>query len=351
MAVQTRSDLDLLMRSAEELLLVATDEARLLAHATELLGEQYGYGARYVVLHDAGRAELYLGGAAGKIAQTSAIRDYRRPDNAGLSGACWTSGAIVNVPDVIADERYMEVLPTCRSEICVPIVAGTAVLGVLGVQSEQFASFDAHDERLLAAYARLLAMGLMHARQHQARQQDIAELQALNEKIRELSVTDDLTGVFNTRHVMQRLREELEQSRRHGHCVSLLVIDSDCMKSVNDAWGHAEGNHFLIALAETLRASLRGTDVLARFGGDEFVVVMPHTCENDARSVAERMRERVAERIFRTSSGEVITTTVSVGVASSPEDGATADELFRAADRALYAAKQGGRNRVLTPRN
>src|SRR5919108_4813469 len=108
MVIEARSDIDLIMRSAEELLLVATDEARLLAAATELLGEQYGYGARYVVLHDARAAELYLGGAAGKIAETDAIKDYRRPEGAGLSGACWKSGAIVNVSDVRADERYME---------------------------------------------------------------------------------------------------------------------------------------------------------------------------------------------------------------------------------------------------
>src|SRR2546428_435322 len=102
MVVETRSDIDLIMRSAEELLLVATDEARLLSVATELLGQQYGYGARYVVLHDQQTAELYVGGAAGKIADTTAIRGYRRPDGAGLSGACWTAGAMVHCPDVRA---------------------------------------------------------------------------------------------------------------------------------------------------------------------------------------------------------------------------------------------------------
>src|SRR5207237_9357876 len=178
------------MRSAEQLLLVATDEARLLATATELLGEEYGYGARYVVLHDPRTAELYVGGAAGKIADASAIKAYRRPEAAGLSGACWTTAAMVNVRDVRADARYMEVLPSCRSEICVPIVANDVVLGVLGVQSEQIAAFGAHDERLLAAYARLLALGLTHARHHQARQKDIAELQALSDVAKRAAALD-----------------------------------------------------------------------------------------------------------------------------------------------------------------
>src|SRR3981081_2349312 len=126
MAVMTtpRQDLDLLMRSAEQMLLVATDEARLLDVATELLAEQYGYGARYVVLHDDQTGELYLGGAAGALADSPEVRRYRRPDAAGLSGSCWSTGQVVNVADVHADPRYMEVLPACRSEICVPIVAG-----------------------------------------------------------------------------------------------------------------------------------------------------------------------------------------------------------------------------------
>src|ERR1051325_11176483 len=120
----TRADLELLMHSAEQLLLVATDELQLLDVATELLGAQYGYGARYVVLHDATKKELYLGGVSGPLAQTEGVRDYRRPDNAGLSGFAFTNDEIVNVPDVRADPRYMEVLPSCCSEICVPITSG-----------------------------------------------------------------------------------------------------------------------------------------------------------------------------------------------------------------------------------
>src|SRR5438105_4755441 len=186
----TRADLELLMHSAEQLLLVATDEAQLLDVATELLGAQYGYGARYVVLHDAAKRELYLGGAAGALAQTEAVRNYRKPEGAGLSGACWTSGELVNVGDVHADPRYMEVLTSCRSEICVPISAGTRVLGVLGIQSDQLSAFTQDDERLLSAYARLLAMALMHARIHRARQRDIAELQAVSDVARRAARLD-----------------------------------------------------------------------------------------------------------------------------------------------------------------
>ncbi len=494
------------MRSAEELLLAATDEARLLAVATELLGAQYGYGARYVVLHDDKTGELRLGGAAGALADTEGVRSYRKPDGAGLSGACWTSGKIVNVADVRADPRYLNVLESCRSEICVPIIAGQKVLGVLGVQSDRLSAFDLEDERLLSAYARLLAMALMHAGIHQARQRDIAELQAVSdvarsgaaldlgatldsvsesfrrittsdsvavylwdpraerlgvaslahdgvlfppeyaqtvrekklalgegltgwtaehreavlvndvaadgraialqsvsledksaiviplvvedrlvgvvralkigtnaysedhfrfaqtlalqaalaiaaaeayEEIRRLSVTDELTDAYNVRHVMQRLREEMEFANRHEDSVSLLVIDGDAMKVVNDQYGHAEGNHVLVEMTKAMRAALRLSDVLGRFGGDEFIVVLPRTNARDALVTAERLRLAVAAHDVRNSWGELIRASVSVGVATYPEHATNADDLFRAADRALYAAKQAGRNRVV----
>ena len=503
-----RADLELLMHSAQELLLVATDEVQLLDVATELLGAQYGYGARYVVLHDDAKKELYLGGAAGAQALVEAEQTYRRPDGAGLSGYAWTQNEIVNVADVSADPRYMAVLPSCRSEICVPISAGDRVLGVLGVQSEQLGAFTEDDERLLSAYARLLAMALMHARIHRARQRDIAELQAVSdvarraarldlratldsvcesfrhvttsdsvavylwdakakrlmnsalsydgaifpadyaqsvretavalgegitgwaaehreaaliddvmadgraqalrgvsldnksaivvplsvedrlvgvvralkvgthaytqdhfrfaqtlalqaalaiaaaeahEEIRRLSVTDELTGVYNVRHVMQRLREEMELANRKSGAVSLFVVDGDMMKTVNDRYGHADGNRVLVEITEAMRSALRISDVLGRFGGDEFIVVLPGTNATEALVAAERLRKAVATHDFRNSWGERIKATVSVGVATYPEHATNAEDLFRAADRSLYNAKQDGRDRVRNP--
>ncbi len=505
--VGSGSEIDLLMRSAEELLLAASDEQKVLIVATELLGEQYGYGARYVLLHDEARRELYTAGFAGPLAEIEAARRFRAAQDEGVSGACFTGRCVVNVPDVSTDLRYISVLPSCRSEICIPIVAGDRALGVLGIESDHPGAFSSHDERVLSAYARLLAMGLMHARQHQAHQKDIAELQAVSdvaqhaaaldlagtldsvceslrnlttsdsvavylwdtrtetlrmaalsydaalygpeyegnlttmtlrlgegmvgwaamhreplriddvgtdtralavpgtarhtksaiviplvvedrlvgvarlvklgigsyiddhfrfartiasqaalaiaaaeahEEIRRLSVTDELTGAYNTRHAMQRLREEIESARRHDEPVSLLVIDGDCMKQVNDQYGHAEGNRLLVELSTAMRASLRLTDVLGRFGGDEFIVVLPRTPRADALVTAERLRAAVAAHGCRTSRGETIHATVSVGIATYPEHGRTADDLFGEADRRLYEAKQAGRNRVTT---
>jgi diguanylate cyclase (GGDEF)-like protein len=145
---------------------------------------------------------------------------------------------------------------------------------------------------------------------------------------------------------MQRLREEMEFARRHDDNVSLLVIDGDAMKAVNDQYGHAEGNRVLVEMTRAMRSSLRVSDVLGRFGGDEFIVVLPRTNARDALITAERLRLAVAARDFRNSWGEPIHASVSVGVATYPKHGGTADDLFRSADRALYAAKQDGRNRV-----
>jgi diguanylate cyclase (GGDEF)-like protein len=118
------------------------------------------------------------------------------------------------------------------------------------------------------------------------------------------------------------------------------------MKMVNDQFGHAEGNRVLVEMTRVMRDALRVSDVLGRFGGDEFIVVLPRTGARDALITGERLRLAVAGCDFRNSWGEPIHATVSVGVATYPQNGPTADDLFRCADRALYAAKQDGRNRV-----
>lgn len=221
--------------------------------------------------------------------------------------------------------------------LLVPMIASGRSLGVIALDLPERMPMEA--ERDVAAFARLVAIALVSARARHA-----ASL--AHEETRRLSLTDELTGAFNTRHVMHRLREEIEFARRHNDQVALLVVDGDSMKAVNDAYGHAEGNVLLQQITMAMRTTLRISDVLGRFGGDEFVLVLPRTAPQDARAAAERLRAAVAAYELHTSGGVAIRATVSVGIASYPGDGETAEDLFRAADRALYRAKQGGRDRV-----
>jgi diguanylate cyclase (GGDEF)-like protein len=161
-----------------------------------------------------------------------------------------------------------------------------------------------------------------------------------------LSVTDDLTQLYNSRYLNQSLRREVKRASRSGRPLSLLFIDLDGFKSVNDVHGHQAGSRALVEAAQVIRRSGRETDVVARFGGDEFSLVLPDTGSEGAAAVAERVRERIASHTFLSGDGLVIRLTVSVGVATLPDVAASADELLKAADMAMYRVKGSGKNRV-----
>jgi diguanylate cyclase (GGDEF)-like protein len=159
-----------------------------------------------------------------------------------------------------------------------------------------------------------------------------------------LSETDDLTALLNIRGFALSANRLFAQAVRHGRPTSVLMIDSDNLKSVNDAHGHDAGNELLRHLARAIQAELRFTDVAARYGGDEFIVLLPDTPAKGALEVAERIRKRIAGAPLEYHAKR-LAASVSIGIASFPEDGATLDALASHADRALYAAKQDGRNR------
>jgi diguanylate cyclase (GGDEF)-like protein len=507
MAVMTprANELSLLMRAADALLNAATDEASVLSHAVELLGEQFGYSMRYLLLYDAEHKELYTAVAAGDGSTDAGVMNYRMSLEHGLTGACARTRSVVNVGDVSTDARYINASQSCRSEMCVPLIAQGDLLGVLTVQSSKTDAFSVQDERLLSAFAGLVSLALMHAREHAARRSDIEELQAVNEvarraaqldrdgtlqtiveafqrvttadstavflwdeetqwlqvatmvfdsryypteyeatvrgtkvklgegivgwtaehrepaliadavadervvavpgvpldrksaivvplvadqrllgviravkmgvnaftadhyrfaqtlasqaslaisaaaaheAVRRLSVTDELTGVYNGRHFRARLHEEIERARRGGRPLSLLVIDSDSLKDVNDRFGHEAGNRHLIAIAQAVHSHVRTSDVVARFGGDEFLVLQPDATPEAAALVAERIRVAVAAARVPAGDGAHVTGTVSIGVAGYPRSASDEDSLFRSADAALYDAKRHGKDRV-----
>jgi diguanylate cyclase (GGDEF)-like protein len=177
--------------------------------------------------------------------------------------------------------------------------------------------------------------------QHTAALIDVA--QALRREQR-AAVTDSLTGLLNRRGLEDRLEEELARCRRNGHELSVVMIDCDGLKAVNDSGGHELGDAVLQRVSDCLRQHKRMADVAARLGGDEFVVLLPETRAGDALGVAERFRRELSATPF--ADGRTIT--AAFGIASFPADGDSAAALLRVADRTLYAAKQGGGNRALT---
>jgi diguanylate cyclase (GGDEF)-like protein len=161
-----------------------------------------------------------------------------------------------------------------------------------------------------------------------------------------LSVTDDLTSLYNSRYLNLVLRRETKRASRSGRPLSLLFIDLDGFKAVNDTHGHMFGSRALVEAAAVIRSSARETDVVARFGGDEFALILPDTGGEGAFAVGERIRERIAAHNFLAEDRLNIHLTASVGVATLPDVAASADELMQAADKAMYQVKDSGKNGI-----
>jgi len=175
------------------------------------------------------------------------------------------------------------------------------------------------------------------------------ELLMANAKLEQLATTDPLTGIANRRKMTEQIAGELERARRFGHPLSLLMIDIDYFKRINDTFGHEVGDKAIVEVAKLLTESLRAIDMVARFGGEEFVVLMPETDSDVALLAAERLREAAGALRIAGESGAVVALTLSVGVASALANGSadTPSSLLVRADKALYRAKKEGRNRVV----
>src|SRR5688500_8177907 len=171
----------LLARATEALLLAAYDEDAVLATASNLLGEHFGYPARYVLLYDKTREELYMAHGAGPDAHLPAVKAFRTKPGRGLTGVCAQTRTIVNVGDVRKDPRYIGLVKRCRSEICVPLLVRDDLLGVVVIESNEEDAFGPEDEELRTAFSQVTALALIHARAEQRRRKDLAELQTVNE--------------------------------------------------------------------------------------------------------------------------------------------------------------------------
>ncbi|NQU74051.1 MAG: sensor domain-containing diguanylate cyclase [Candidatus Omnitrophica bacterium] len=168
----------------------------------------------------------------------------------------------------------------------------------------------------------------------------------LYEKVQKLAITDGLTGVFVRRYFLEMLKEEFERSLRHQFKLSFIMIDLDRFKECNDTFGHLVGDVVLREVAKVLKQNVREIDLLGRYGGEEFSLLLPETDKDSAALVAERLRWAVADQTFK-AYDEMLKITISAGISTFPDDGSTGMDLIEAADEALYKAKTQGRNRVV----
>jgi diguanylate cyclase (GGDEF)-like protein len=218
-----------------------------------------------------------------------------------------------------------------RSWLGVPLFMYGECEGVVAVQSSRVAAFSAEHQRLLESLALQIAAALQNAHLY------------------ELAMVDGLTGLFVRRYFDARIEEEVERSKRYGSAFSVVMMDVDDFKNLNDTYGHLVGDRVLKAIANIVKAQMRGVDTAARYGGEEIAVILPRTEMVGAYSLAERIREGIAELRITTDEEppRALAVTASLGIAAYPESKAqSGEDLVRRADRALYRAKKTGKNRV-----
>ena len=281
---------------------------------------------------------------------SSRSRPEREPARCGTSASRWgkglaagwvaKTGTAVVVPDTAKDSRFFgqvdeQTKMETRSVVAVPVRFRDQCLGVIELVNciEPGGCFSQRDLALLESLADYAAIAIENARHVQS--------------IHELTITDDCTSLYNARHLNFMLDTEIYRSHRYAFEFSLIFIDLDHFKSVNDTYGHLAGSKLLSEIGEAVKEKCRMIDMAFRYGGDEFVVLLPQTSKENALSVARRMHKLIREMVWLKDSGINVHITASVGVASYPTDSRTKAELLHLADEAMYAVKNSTRDSVL----
>jgi len=217
----------------------------------------------------------------------------------------------------------------------IPLVSRGKVMGIMKVLTEGGNQPNDRERHLLMIFANSAAVAIDNS--------------LLHKKTEELTIIDELTELFNYRYFLNKLTDELRRADRYRQRFSIIMMDLDHFKKINDAYGHQTGNIVLREISGIIKQCVRDVDIVARYGGEEFVVILPQTGDHDALIIAERIRSTVQKAFFSNSQGQRdIQLTVSIGLASYPNGVKTVNQLIEKVDKALYKAKAGGRNMVQT---
>jgi diguanylate cyclase (GGDEF)-like protein len=310
----------------------------ILARAIESITANLGGKVGYVFLLEPGTDRLRLRAVTGVEAPLSRLNEILYITlGQGLVGWVAAHGQPAVVHDILQDERFLyvdEIDRGVRSAMSVPLVRGEEVLGALSVLHPTLGFFSEEHCRLLMAIAQQVAVAVANARLH--------------ETVREQARLDSLTQVYNHGELIRRLHAAVEELAREDQPVSLIMLDIDYFKEYNDRYGHVIGDMILTAIVQAIWANIKRTDVVGRWGGEEFGIVLPRTNGAQARIVAERIRRTLATMpLTDDKSREVPKPTVSQGIATYRTTAKSAEELIDRADAALYRAKAKGRDQII----
>ncbi len=315
-------------------LISTLDLSDVLNQILTVIKDTFGYMNCAILMIDKTKNKLYIKAAHGytDYVKKSILLDVGMKQ--GITSHVAASGKMFYAPDVFKVPFYVMGKRTVRSEAAIPLKIRNEVIGVLDIESDRLNAFSEKDLRMFSVFATQAAIAIENAR--------------LYDETKLLSLTDGLTKIANRRHFDLMLDSELRKARGYTRSLSLAMIDLDNFKHFNDRYGHQAGDRLLGNIARSLKDNIRDTDFVARYGGEEFAIIFPETGNEAALRVAERVRKSIEEcTIFVKNAGPKYTT-ISIGIASFPINAQDCTGLIASADRALYRAKQLGKNRVET---
>uniref|UniRef100_A0A7V3RHM0 Sensor domain-containing diguanylate cyclase n=1 Tax=candidate division WOR-3 bacterium TaxID=2052148 RepID=A0A7V3RHM0_UNCW3 len=296
----------------------------LLKNILQRLSDTFGYLNLAIFLVDEEKQQLKI---RSYINYPDSVKNLEiKIGSVGITGHVAATREMYYAPDVSKDPYYIPGVKEAKSEVCFPLMIGERLIGVLDVESPEIDGFTPDDIRILSTLSAQIAIALENAR--------------LYEEAKRLSLTDPLTGLPNRRSFEIMIENEIKRAERYRRPFALLMMDFDNFKSYNDKFGHSAGDEILRRFSTVMKEGIRDVDFLGRYGGDEFVAVLPETDANFALVVAERIRKKIESENLDPP------VTLSIGIAVFPRDAREKQKLIDLADRACYESKEMGGNRV-----
>ena len=301
----------------------------------EKMAEYFRPDTWSLLMVDEQQEELYFAIAVGTAAE--ALKNVRLRVGEGIAGHVAKYGEKLIVPDVRSDLRFAKRIDDMtqwetQSIICMPLKSRLRVLGVIQLINVDMKQFSGQEAFFLQALCDYAAIAIENAR--------------AVEKIQELTITDDCTGLYNARHLYKTLETEVYRSARFGYEFSVLFIDLDHFKQVNDTHGHLVGSKLLSEIGYLIKAQLRLIDFAFRYGGDEFVILLPQTGKDSALVVARRLRDSLRSSAFCKEEGLNLNVRASIGLATYPHDAKSPHDIIRQADEMMYVVKNSTRDNI-----